>query len=131
MNVKTLKEKLKLSYCPYSNVQVASVAIDDKNNEFYGVNCENAAFPSGLCAERSALFSSVVQGAKIGSFKEIHIISNKEHILYPCLACMQVITQFLKPNGQVYLYNYSLTKTEKHYLKEMVPFQVKDEDIKN
>ncbi|WP_373434777.1 cytidine deaminase [Metamycoplasma equirhinis] len=131
MKIQTLKSKLKYAYGPYSGVKVASVAIDSKGKEFYGVNCENAAFPSGLCAERAALFSSVVKGANIGDFKEIHIISNLSKVLYPCGACLQVISQFLKSDAKVCLYNYDLSDQKVYTLNEIMPYGVRDCDIKN
>nr|WP_041914152.1 cytidine deaminase [Metamycoplasma arthritidis] len=129
MNINKLKERLQLAHAPYSGVQVAALAITSSGTEYYGVNCENPAFPSGLCAERSALFGSVAYGAKVGDFKEIHIISNKKHLLYPCSGCLQVITHFLREDGIVYIYNNDLTKKEIHTIKDMVPYQVKDKDI--
>ncbi len=131
MEIKELKNKLNYAYGIYSGVKVASCAIDKDGREFFGVNCENAAFPSGLCAERSALFGSVVHGSHIGEFKEIHIISNLNKVLYPCGACVQVITQFLKRDAKVFLYNNDLSETKEYFLYEIFPYGVRDEDIKN
>ncbi|BAP39790.1 cytidine deaminase [Metamycoplasma canadense] len=129
MKKELLREKLKYSYAPFSKVQVAALAIDELGNEYYGVNCENAAYPSGLCAERSALFSSVVKGAKVGSFKELHIISNLNKVLYPCGACRQVMIQFLEPKAKIILHSTDL-KTELVFtMDELLPGGVKDEDI--
>ncbi len=83
MMVDKLKELLKYAYCPWSHFQVAAIAISEEGKEYPGVNVENAAFPSGLCAERSALFGSVAHGAKVGTFKEIHIISSSNEIISP------------------------------------------------
>ncbi|AWX42864.1 cytidine deaminase [Metamycoplasma cloacale] len=129
--LKELQKKLELSYCPYSGVHVASLAIDDQNREWWGVNTENPAYPSGLCAERSALFGSVAYGAKVGSFTDIHVISNKKHLLYPCSGCLQVITQFLKRDGLVHLHNFDLSKNQTLSINELVPYQVRDEDIRD
>lgn len=96
MTIEELKNKLKYSFSPYSHVQVACCAIEENGKEYWGVNTENAAFPSGLCAERSALFGSVAYGARVGNFKEIHIISNLSKLLYPCGACAQVISLIFK-----------------------------------
>ncbi|QJG67277.1 cytidine deaminase [Mycoplasma phocoenae] len=117
MNINELKEKLQYSYCPYSKFRVAAVAIDENDNKYYGVNAENIAFPSGLCAERSALFGSVAYGAKVGTFKEIHIISSGKTVIYPCSGCRQVMLEFMKPDSLVYCYdstgeNYSVTTLE-------------------
>ncbi|TPE57144.1 cytidine deaminase [[Mycoplasma] falconis] len=131
MDKKVLQQKLDYAYGIYSGVKVAACAIDKNGKEYFGVNCENPAFPSGLCAERSALFSSVVDGAEIGSFKEIHVISNLNKILYPCGACVQVLTQFLKKDAKVVLYNANLTQQKEYLLSDIFPYGVRDEDIKD
>ncbi len=125
-----LKSKLSLSYCPYSNVHVAAYAKTNDGKEFYGVNVENPAYPSGICAERACLFGSVAQGAKVGSFKEVHVISNSRGILYCCSGCLQVMTHFMEPNGMVHFYNITGDKYEVRSIKELVPFQVQDKDIR-
>ncbi|AXE60658.1 cytidine deaminase [[Mycoplasma] phocae] len=130
-NIDILKNKLEYAYSPYSNVKVAALAVTEDNQEYYGVNCENPAFPSGLCAERSALFGSVAYGAKVGSFKEIHIISNLNHVLFPCGSCLQVIAQFLKPDGIVYLYDNDLKDKRKYTLKDVFPNAIVESSIVN
>lgn len=125
-----LQEKLNLAYSPYSNVKVVACAIDNNNNAFFGVNVENPAFPSGLCAERSCLFGSVAYGGKVKSFKEIHVASNLKNILYCCSGCLQVMTQFLEDGAKVYFYNNDGSKTDVKTINELVPYQVQDKDIK-
>ncbi|MBC8082411.1 MAG: cytidine deaminase [Hymenobacter sp.] len=44
------------SYAPYSHFHVGAALLLDDGSIFRGTNQENAAFPSGLCAERTALF---------------------------------------------------------------------------
>ncbi|AZG68855.1 cytidine deaminase [Mycoplasma struthionis] len=123
-------ENLKYAYVPYSHVQVSACAIDENGKEYYGVNCENPAYPSGLCAERSALFSAPVQGATVGTFKEIHVTSNMTEIIYPCAGCLQVISTFLKPDGLVYLYKKDLSEKRVYKVTDLLPHMVRDEDIK-
>ncbi|MGX9358787.1 MULTISPECIES: cytidine deaminase [unclassified Mycoplasma] len=129
MNKELLKEKLNYSFAPYSKVKVAALAIDKLGNEYYGVNCENAAYPSGLCAERSALFGSVAYGAEVGTFKEIHIISNLNKILFPCGACLQVMSQFLDKDSKVVLHSTDLTEERQFSMNQLIPSAVKNEDI--
>ncbi|ENY54081.1 cytidine deaminase [Metamycoplasma alkalescens] len=124
-----LRKKLDYAYAPYSKVKVAALAIDAKCNKFYGVNCENAAYPSGLCAERAALFSSVVHGIEMGTFKEIHIISNLNKILYPCGACRQVMSQFLENDAKIILHSTDFLEEKVFTMEEMLPGGVKSEDI--
>lgn len=130
MKLETLRDLLTKSYAPYSNFQVAAIAIDQEGNEYQGVNVENAAYPSGLCAERSALFGSVAYGAKVGTFKEIHIISKKQDEISPCAGCRQVMTEFMSPDALIYQYSNDGSKVRVNKLSELVPYPIKPEDIK-
>ena len=49
------------SYAPYSHFRVGAAVRLENNVEVIGCNQENAAYPSGLCAERTALFSAGAQ----------------------------------------------------------------------
>ena len=55
------KEQIKRSYCPYSHFHVGAAAKLANGVVIRGCNQENAAYPSGLCAERSALFAAGAQ----------------------------------------------------------------------
>nr|WP_156954240.1 cytidine deaminase [Mycoplasma buteonis] len=130
MEFDKLRDLLKHSYAPYSNFRVAAIAIDQDDKEHYGVNVENAAYPSGLCAERSALFGSVAYGGKVGQFKEIHIISQKNEIISPCAGCRQVMTEFFPSDAKVYQYSNDGQQVRVNTVEELVPFGIRSEDIK-
>ena len=51
-------EGTKRSYTPYSHFHVGASVLLNNGKEFIGCNQENAAFPAGLCAERTALFAA-------------------------------------------------------------------------
>ena len=85
------------AYAPYSGFHVG-VAIRLENGEIVtGNNQENAAFPSGLCAERVALFSAGAQNKDIApeSMAIVAIKDNKitENPVTPCGACRQVFIE--------------------------------------
>lgn len=130
MEIKKLKDLLQYSYAPWSHFRVAAIAIDEKGKEYLGVNVENAAFPSGLCAERSAMFGSVAYGAKVGTFKEIHIISSGEGIISPCAGCRQVMTEFMQDDAKVYQYSGDGKKVRVNTIAELIPFAIRSEQIK-
>lgn len=120
-----LKKLLNKSYAIYSNFQVACILIDKNGKEYKGVNVEAAAYPSGICAERNAIFSAITKGAKPYDFKEIHIISRKEEdVVNCCGACLQVMNEFLDNDCVIYSYNNSGTKVRKSSIREMMPFAV-------
>jgi cytidine deaminase len=91
-------EATKTSYSPYSNFQVGA-AIELENGEIIsGSNQENAAYPSGLCAERVAIFAAASRfpGVKI---KNIAILARKKGSINhtpvaPCGSCRQVLVEY-------------------------------------
>lgn len=84
------REVRRRAYAPYSDYPVGAALLTRSGNIFVGVNVENAAYPSGICAERSAVFSAVTQGEK--AFDTIVIAS--ENGGEPCGACRQVLSEF-------------------------------------
>jgi cytidine deaminase len=92
------------AYAPYSKFQVgAAVSLRD-GKVVTGSNQENAAYPSGLCAERVALFSASAQFPGIAiSTLVITCRSGAGHInapLTPCGACRQVIYEYEMKQGK-------------------------------
>lgn len=81
------------SYSPYSNYKVAAIAVMKDNKEFCGVNVENAAYGSSICAERSACLSAISNGYKKGDFKELYVMVDGGDLGTPCMACRQVISE--------------------------------------
>jgi cytidine deaminase len=55
---------------------------------FEGVNVENAAYPLGICAERTAIARAVTEGYKPGDFEAIGITAS------PCGGCRQWLWEF-------------------------------------
>ncbi len=85
------------AYAPYSKFYVGAAAELDNGEIVTGSNQENAAFPSGLCAERVALFyaNSRFPNAKVKTLAVT--ASNNGQPLYeaaaPCGACRQVMVE--------------------------------------
>ena len=86
------------SYAPYSNFYVGA-AVKMSNGEFVtGSNQENAAYPSGLCAERVALFHAHHTYPK-EAVDAIAVIARDSSgkitpdLTFPCAACIQVIVE--------------------------------------
>lgn len=111
----------KNAYAPYSNFPVSSIIIDKENNIWKGINVENAAYPSGICAERVAIFSAVASGKKPGDFKEVHILSNSDFFIVPCGGCLQVLCEFLDSDTPIFMYKKT-GEMDKKILKNLLPF---------
>ena len=57
-------EARKWAYVPYSKYAVGAALLTDSGRVYDGVNIENAAFPTTICAERVAVFKAVSEGEK-------------------------------------------------------------------
>ena len=95
--IEAAKKATQTSYSPYSHFQVGAAALLANGVVFTGSNQENAAFPSGLCAERTTLFSAnayypdqPVLSLAIATYKEGHFFKAP---VPPCGACRQVILE--------------------------------------
>ena len=78
------------AYAPYSNYPVGA-ALRTKSGKLYtGVNVENAAYPAGTCAERTAIFKAVSEGER--EFEVIAVVSDNGGS--PCGSCRQVLAEF-------------------------------------
>jgi len=91
------KEQVIKAYAPYSGFQVGA-AIELENGEiFAGSNQENSAYPSGLCAERVAMFYAnaqypdvAVKTLAIAAFTNGEFLSDP---VTPCGSCRQVLLE--------------------------------------
>lgn len=91
-------EALKGSYAPYSNFNVGAAVRLRNALIIKGANQENAAYPSGLCAERTAMFSAASRYPN-EPFEAIAVVASQNGKLqpspsYPCGACRQVMAQY-------------------------------------
>ena len=76
------------AYAPYSRYHVGAVVRARDGRVFEGVNVENAAYPLGICAERTALARAVVEGCRPGDLEAIGITAS------PCGGCRQWLYEF-------------------------------------
>ena len=84
------REAMKRSYSPYSSYPVGAALRCTDGRIFLGCNIENASFSLTNCAERTAVFKAVSEGAT--SFDAIAISAKTK--AWPCGACRQVLNEF-------------------------------------
>lgn len=97
------------SYSPYSRFQVGAAILLDNDEVIAGSNQENASYPAGLCAERTAIFYA---GAKYPNSKMLKMaISAKSlnHLVEiptpPCGSCRQAIAEYeVKQEAPIEIY---------------------------
>lgn len=85
------REAMLRSYSPYSRFKVGACLLCEDGRIFQGCNVENASFGLTNCAERTAIFKAVSEGAK--DFTAIAIAAEKA-APWPCGACRQVLNEF-------------------------------------
>lgn len=78
------------AYAPYSGYRVGAALRTRSGRIFTGVNVENAAYPSGMCAERVAIFKAVSEGER--EFEKLVLVTDNGGT--PCGACRQVMAEF-------------------------------------
>ena len=76
------------AYAPYSNYLVGAAVLTRNGTVIEGVNVENAAYPLGVCAERTALSRAVVEGFRPGDVEAVGITAS------PCGGCRQWLHEF-------------------------------------
>ena len=96
-------EAMSGAYAPYSHFHVGAAVRMSNGDIVKGANQENAAFPSGICAERTAMFAA---GAKYPdkAMKSIAIVGGvygrmTAEPATPCGACRQVMAQYQTKAG--------------------------------
>jgi cytidine deaminase len=97
-------EGMKGSYAPYSHFNVGAAVRMSNGQIVRGANQENAAFPSGLCAERTAMFAA---GSKYPDKDMLSLALAggiygrlTEEPATPCGACRQVMAQYQAKSGK-------------------------------
>ena len=85
------------AYAPYSQFRVGAALLLDNGEIVIGSNQENAAYPSGICAERTAIFyaGSRYPDAIINTLLIVALTKDGEIVehISPCGACRQVMLE--------------------------------------
>jgi cytidine deaminase len=87
------------AYAPYSRFPVGAALLAKDGRVFHGCNVENVSYGLTICAERSAVWQAVSQGAT--EFAAIAVTARDGRGAPPCGSCRQVLHEFA-PNAWVY-----------------------------
>jgi cytidine deaminase len=81
------------AYVPYSGFHVGAAVLSASGTIFTGANVENAAYPLGMCAERTAVGTMVATG-DLGPIVAVAVVGDGDDPCTPCGGCRQVINEF-------------------------------------
>jgi len=88
--IQLANEVRKNAYVPYSHYRVGAALRSRSGRIFTGVNVESAAYPTTMCAERTAVFKAVSEGER--EFDAIAVVTDNGGS--PCGSCRQVLAEF-------------------------------------
>ncbi len=88
--VETAAQARQWAYAPYSKYAVGAALLTESGKVYDGVNVENAAYPTTMCAERVAVFKAVSEGER--KFSAIAVVTSNGGT--PCGSCRQVLAEF-------------------------------------
>jgi cytidine deaminase len=115
------------AYAPYSKFRVGAALLTPDGTIIAGCNVENAAYPAGTCAERTAIGAAVVQGQR--QFTHVVVATEAASPTPPCGICRQVLREFA-PDCDV----ISVTRSgqEAHWsLAELLPFAFESSKLRD
>ncbi len=96
-------EAMNMAYAPYSGYRVGAALLTADGRVYTGCNIENAAYTPTVCAERTAFFKAVSDGAR--EFAMLAVAGGKDGHLAgafpPCGVCRQVMAEFCPPDFPV------------------------------
>lgn len=111
----------KNAYCPYSNFHVGCILEMKDGQLIEGVNVENTAYGSTICAERNAMLHSITKGYKKGDIKSITITSDSTDPTYPCGDCRQVMLELCYSYTPIYMIDKTGKKIINCTVEQLIP----------
>ena len=96
------KKRLK-AHAPYSGFAVGAALRAEDGRIYVGCNVENAAYPSGTCAEQAAIAAMIAGGAR--KIEALAVLADSPRPLTPCGACRQRIREFASNSTQIHAGN--------------------------
>lgn len=115
--VKKARAARNKAYAPYSGFKVGCALECASGRVFTGCNVENASYGATCCAERTALFKAISEGAR--NIRRIAVVADTPEPCHPCGICRQVISE-LAPRAEVIMANLT-GKIEVKPISELLP----------
>ncbi len=107
------------AYAPYSHFQVGSALLTESGKVYSGCNIENASYPVGLCAERTAMAKALSEGER--HFVALALVGGYDkNPCLPCGMCRQFMAEFCKADFKIFVQQKNGIKT--YNLAELLPY---------
>lgn len=125
-------EARKNSYCNYSGFSVGAALLTANGRVYKGCNIENASYPAGICAERTAFCKAVSEGER--EFAAIAIaggpVGEAPGDAYPCGICRQFMNEFVDGDSFEVLVVHEDMSFSTHTLAELLPHSFGPKSLK-
>lgn len=82
------------AWAPFSSFRVGAALRHVDGRIFTGCNVENATYGLTMCAERTAVFKAISEGARPDQFAAIAVVADTDEPTPPCGACRQILWEF-------------------------------------
>ena len=122
------------AYAPYSGFFVGAAVRGESGKIYTGCNVENASYPAGICAERTAVCKAVSEGERV--FTAVAIAGGKggeiSETCPPCGICRQVLSEFGDPEAmRIFLVSRrdDVLYAEEHFLAQLLPLYFSKEKL--
>lgn len=134
--IEAAKEATRKAYAPYSGFSVGAAVLLENGEIISGNNQENAAYPSGLCAERTAVFfaNATHPDQKITTIAVAawHNGQFTDDVITPCGGCRQVLLETenrFKAPMKILMYSNNAVYVMES-AKDLLPLSFGDEMLK-
>ncbi len=114
------------AYVPYSHYAVGAAVLAESGRLYSGCNVENAAYPTGLCAERVSIFKAVSEGER--KFVALAVVTSNAGS--PCGSCRQVFSEFADDDAMIVLASVRGNRRKKFTMRQILPNRFGPEHLK-
>lgn len=108
------------SYSPYSNFKVGAAVLFESGKIFSGTNVENSSYGLTACAERVAIDTAIASGER-SKIVAIAVFSPNKKLCFPCGACRQVISEFVKDDDVKIILEDAGSEPRIYTLNDLLP----------
>ena len=115
-------------HVPYSKFKVGAAILTKDGKVIQGANIENSSYGLSMCAERTALYNTYLQGYRKDDIVAMAVIGPTEGPISPCGACRQVMVELMNNNTPIYLSNLTRVVKETSPMG-LLPFAFSGKDL--